>query len=52
MNGTLPLEYDGPFGVPEYGTFWNDGDEFYKSGQLTAIELSYVSTKISAIRAR
>ena len=48
----MPLPYDGPFGAADIGTFWTDGETFHKNGQLTAVELSYNSEKISAIRAR
>ena len=49
-NGTLP--FYGPFGAPEYGEFWTDEDEIFKSGGITSIEVSFVSGQISAIRTR
>ena len=43
--------YDGPFGVPEYGEYWTD-ENISKNGQLTAIQITNSSRKISAIRVR
>ena len=48
----MPLPYDGPFGAADFGLFWTDGETFHKNGPLTAVEMSYINEKISAIRSR